>query len=38
MQAFFSMITASFALGQALPFLKDLTEGKTYCVSDLVNN
>lgn len=27
MQAFFSMITAMFAVGQALPFLRDLSEG-----------
>ncbi len=27
MQSFFSMITTTFALGQALPFLKDMTEG-----------
>ncbi len=35
MQSFFSMITASFALGQALPFLKDLTEGKIHNLFEL---
>lgn len=30
MQSFFSMITASFALGQVLPFVKDLTEGRFF--------